>query len=112
MNKRLLSNAAPPGENAGKILEPTAVARQLVVAGPMRAGGRLLEASPGASLEVPAGVATKELRVVAFVQERASRRILGSGTRDVGAIVGPCPSRCSTSKICASTSMAFRRVMG
>jgi hypothetical protein len=67
------------GENAGKVLEHTAVARQLVVAGPTAAGGGSLKAS----LKVPSGVATKELRVVAFVQERASRHILGSATRDV-----------------------------
>jgi hypothetical protein len=67
------------GENAGKVLEHTAVARQLVVGGPMPAGGGSLRAS----LKVPSGVAAKELRVVAFVQERASRRVLGSGTRDL-----------------------------
>lgn len=69
------------GENAGKVLEHTAVARQLVVAGPTPATGGSLKAS----LEVPAGVATKELRVIAFVQERASRHILGTATRDVEA---------------------------
>jgi hypothetical protein len=67
------------GENAGKVLEHTAVARQLVVAGPTPATGGSLKAS----LKLPSGVATKELRVVAFVQERASRHILGTATRDV-----------------------------
>ncbi len=69
------------GENAGKVLEHTAVARRLVVAGPTSATGASLKAS----LEVPSGVATKELRVIAFVQERASRRVLGTATRDVEA---------------------------
>ncbi|MEA2751799.1 MAG: hypothetical protein QOI41_5942, partial [Myxococcales bacterium] len=67
------------GENAGKMLEHTAVARQLVVAGPTSAAGGSLKAS----LQVPTGVAAKELRVVAFVQERASRHVLGTATRDV-----------------------------
>jgi len=67
------------GENAGKVLEHTAVARQLVVAGPTPAAGASLKAR----LEVPSGVAPKELRVVAFVQERASRHILGTATRDL-----------------------------
>ena len=67
------------GENAGKTLEHTAVARQLVVAGPMPAAGASIEAS----LKVPAGVAAKELRIVAFVQERGSRRVLGTATRDL-----------------------------
>jgi hypothetical protein len=69
------------GENAGKMLEHTAVARQLLVAGPTAAAGGSLKAS----LKVPPGMAPKELRVVAFVQEHASRHILGSGTRDVDA---------------------------
>lgn len=69
------------GENAGKVLEHTAVARQLVVAGPTPAAGGSLKAS----LKVPPGMAPKELRVVAFVQEHASRHILGTATRDVDA---------------------------
>ena len=67
------------GENAGKVLEHTAVARQLVVAGPTPASGGSLKTS----LVVPSGVLPKDLRVVAFVQERASRRILGTATRDL-----------------------------
>lgn len=69
------------GENAGKVLEHTAVARQLVVVGPTAAAGGSLKTS----LKVPPGLAAKELRVVAFVQEHASRHILGSATRDVDA---------------------------
>ena len=69
------------GENAGKVLEHTAVARQLVVAGPAAPAGGSLRAS----LKIPSGVMAKELRVVAFVQERASRHILGTATRDLEA---------------------------
>lgn len=69
------------GENAGKVLDHTAVARQLVIVGPAPAAGGSLEAS----LKKPPGVAAKELRVVAFVQERASRHVLGTATRDLDA---------------------------
>ena len=60
-------------------LEHTAIARELVAAGavPM-AGG-----SAKAALQSPAGVGPRELRIVAFVQERRSRRILGTMTRDL-----------------------------
>jgi hypothetical protein len=71
--------AVPRGENAGKTLEHTAVARQLVIAGPSPAAGASLKTS----LKVPSGLSTKELRVVAFVQERGSRKVLGTATRDV-----------------------------
>jgi hypothetical protein len=69
------------GENAGKVLEHTAVARQVVVVGGTPAAGGSLKTS----LAIPAGVSPKELRVVAFVQEHASRHILGTATRDVEA---------------------------
>jgi len=65
------------GENAGKVLEHTAVARQLVVVGTTPAAGGSLKTS----LAIPAGVSPKELRVVAFVQEHASRHILGTAGR-------------------------------
>jgi len=73
--------AALRGENAGKTLEHTAVTRQLVVAGAAPATGGSLTAS----LTVPQGLAAKDLRVVAFVQERASRKVLGTATRDLEA---------------------------
>ena len=69
------------GENAGKTLEHTAVTRQLVVVGAAPATG----ASLTTSLAVPQGLSAKELRVVAFVQERASRKVLGTATRDLEA---------------------------
>jgi hypothetical protein len=71
--------AVPRGENAGKTLEHTAVTRQLVVAGPAPPAGATLKTT----LTLPAAVPAKELRIVAFVQERGSRKVLGTATRDV-----------------------------
>ncbi len=69
----------PRGENAGLTLEHTAIVRELVVAGPApKAGGAL-----DAKLKAPSSVAARDLRVVAFVQERGSRRVLGTATRDL-----------------------------
>jgi hypothetical protein len=68
--------AVPKGENAGSTLEHTAIARALRVAGPVSAQGGTVRTS----VRTPAGVAPDELCVVAFVQERASRRVLGTGT--------------------------------
>ncbi len=73
--------AVPQGENAGKTLEHTAVTRKLLVAGKVPGPGTALTAS----LQVPQGLSAKELRIVAFVQERASRKVLGTVTRDVEA---------------------------
>lgn len=42
-----------------------------------------LERAQRASLKSQPGVAAKDLRVVAFVQERGSRRVLGTTTRDL-----------------------------
>jgi hypothetical protein len=73
--------AVARGENGGKTLEHTAVSRQLVVAGATPAAG----ASLTASLMVPEGLTAKDLRIVAFVQEHASRKVLGTATRDLDA---------------------------
>jgi hypothetical protein len=72
--------AVPSGENAGSTLEHTAVARELTVAGAVPAAGASLKAT----LKVPPGLTAKDLRIVAFVQERSSRRVLATSTRDVG----------------------------
>lgn len=69
----------PKGENAGSTLEHTAIARELVVAGAIPAAG----GASKATLKAPPGIDTKELRIVAFVQERGSRRIHGTMTRDL-----------------------------
>jgi hypothetical protein len=61
----------PRGENAGNRLAHTAIARDLRVLGP---------AHGTVSTTVTGG---PDLRVVAFVQERASRRVLGTATRDL-----------------------------
>lgn len=66
------------GENRGSVLEHTAIARDLVSAGVVPIGGGVAKAT----IKAPAGVASKDLRLVAFVQERASRKILGTTTRD------------------------------
>ena len=73
--------AIPRGENSGSTLEHTAIARELVVVWPAPAAGGSLKTS----LNSPAGIAPKDLRIVAFVQERASRRVLGTQTRDLDA---------------------------
>ena len=69
----------PKGENAGSTLEHTAIVRELVVAGATPAAGATLKAS----LKSPANVGAKDLRVVAFVQERGSRHVLGTATSDL-----------------------------
>jgi hypothetical protein len=73
--------AVARGENGGKALEHTAVARELVSVGPVPASG----ASRRVSLKAPPGVSAPELRVVAFVQERKSRHVLGASSRDLEA---------------------------
>ncbi|HSO35503.1 MAG TPA: DUF1223 domain-containing protein [Labilithrix sp.] len=69
------------GENGGSTLEHTAIARELGIAGAVPAAGGTLKAT----VKPPAGVTAKDLRVVAFVQERASRRVIATATRDAGA---------------------------
>jgi hypothetical protein len=66
------------GENGGSTLEHTAIARDLAVAGAVPAAGATVKAT----LKAPPGVAAKDLRIVAFVQERSARRVLGTATRD------------------------------
>lgn len=57
--------AVPRGENAGKALEHTAIVRKL-------------EVGPHATFTLPNGLAANDVRIVAFLQERARRRILGA----------------------------------
>lgn len=66
------------GENGGSTLEHTAIARELVIAGAVPASGGILKSS----VKLPAGVTAKDLRIVAFVQERAARKVIGTATRD------------------------------
>jgi hypothetical protein len=65
------------GENAGETLAHTAIARELRVLGAVPAAGATLRTT----MKPPRGVAAEGLHVVAFVQERASRRVLGAATR-------------------------------
>jgi hypothetical protein len=62
------------GENAGAMLEHTAVARELIVVGVVPPGGGTQKVTR------PLPADSRGLRVVAFVQERASRHVLGSTT--------------------------------
>jgi hypothetical protein len=63
------------GENAGRTLRHTAVVRELREAGKVPAGA----ADWNAEVLVPLDVSWKRARVVAFVQEGRSRRILAAG---------------------------------
>jgi hypothetical protein len=65
------------GENGGSTLEHTAITRDLFVAGAVAAAGGSLKAS----VKAPNGLTAKDLRIVAFVQERASRRVLATTSR-------------------------------
>ena len=62
------------GENSGRRLQHVSVARALVLAGTVKAGETF---SKQISLSIPAGAGKDGLRVVAFVQERSSGRVLG-----------------------------------
>ena len=64
------------GENGGSTLEHTAIVRDFASAGAVPAAGASLKVT----LKAPAGVTAKDLRIVAFVQERASRRVIGTTT--------------------------------
>jgi len=66
------------GENGGSTLEHNAIARELVIAGAVQGAGGTLKTT----IKVPLGVTGKDLRIVAFVQERAARKVIGTATRD------------------------------
>ena len=63
------------GENSGRHLRHVAVVRSLVMAGTAKAGTAF---SQQVSLIIPPGAGKGGLRIVAFVQERASGRVLGA----------------------------------
>jgi hypothetical protein len=69
--------AVPRGENAGRTLDHTAIARELRVLGPAAATG----GSFATRVTPPKGLAAADARVVALVQERSSRRVLGASAR-------------------------------
>jgi hypothetical protein len=72
-----LSTDVPRGENAGRRLRHPSTVRHLSVLGTAGAGGEAAFASEP-SVEIGRGWRRKNLRVVVFVQERASRRVLGA----------------------------------
>lgn len=55
----------PRGENAGRTLDHTAIVREL-------------KTGPHGTFALPKGLAAGDLKIVAFVQEQTSRRILGA----------------------------------
>ena len=61
------------GENTGRTLKHVAVVRSLSVVGSVGSG----EFSKEVELKIPAGAGGNGLRVVAFVQDRATGRVLG-----------------------------------
>lgn len=72
--------AVARGENSGSTLEHTAIARELVV---VAAAPREGLPTKTTTLKAPVGIAARDLRVVAFVQERGTRRVLGTATKDL-----------------------------
>lgn len=74
-----LLSSVSRGENSGRRLKHTAVVRQLSVVGTVsNEGGKAFTASPVVTLDK--GWQRENLRVVVFVQERASRKVLGAAT--------------------------------
>jgi hypothetical protein len=68
------------GENAGRTLDHVAIVRSLQSLGPVALAG----GAPRTVVRPPSGIEAPDgspFSVVAFVQERGSRRVLGSGTR-------------------------------
>lgn len=65
------------GENGGRTLDHTAVVRELETAGMVSLRG----GDARATLRLPAGIPTEQLRVVAFAQRARDRQIVGSATR-------------------------------
>jgi hypothetical protein len=66
------------GENRGRTLKHSAVLRRLIVAGTLAAGRHA--ASVKTSVPIGEGWKLGRLRVVAFVQERGSRKVLGAAS--------------------------------
>lgn len=74
-----LANDVPRGENAGRKIQHTGVVRLLKSLGRVDAATASLEAE----IQLAAGWKSFNLTVVAFAQERVSRRILGAATTKV-----------------------------
>ena len=78
-----LSSDVPRGENAGRSLKHTAVVRQLQTVGEVAAGSYKFTANTA----VPFNPAWRKdnLRIVIFIQERRTRRVLGAASLKVSA---------------------------
>jgi hypothetical protein len=73
-----LVTEVPRGENRGRTLEHNAVVRYLGAVGEMPQSNR--EVSLTTSIVLAEDWQPKQLRVIAFVQERNSRRIVGAAS--------------------------------
>jgi hypothetical protein len=71
--------SVPRGENAGKTLAHTAIARSLVDAGAIAAEG----GSVRVTISLPAGLTADGARVIAFVERDAPRRVVAVSAVDV-----------------------------
>jgi hypothetical protein len=76
-----LTSEVEGGENRGRVLKHSSVVRSLTKLGSLTA---LNAFSRVTSIPAAPFWATKNIAVVAFVQERASRRIVGAGTTRLG----------------------------
>ena len=74
-----LHSSVARGENAGRSLSHTAVVRQLSVIGNLNSqSGKTFNASP--AVNIASNWKRQNLRAVVFIQERESRRVLGSSS--------------------------------
>ncbi len=76
-----LSTNVRRGENSGRVLSHAAVVRSLASVGPLSL--RFGVQTTTASLAVAPAWSRENLRVVAFVQEQVTRRIVGAGSQSV-----------------------------
>jgi hypothetical protein len=76
-----LSSEVPRGENAGRSLKHTAVVRQLQTIGEVASGAKKFNAN----VALPADTRWRKdnLRIVVFIQERGTRRVLGAASTKV-----------------------------
>jgi hypothetical protein len=78
-----LSSDVPRGENAGRSLKHTAVVRHLQTVGEVAAGSNKFTAN--AAVPSNTGWRKDNLRIVVFIQERRTRRVLGVASMKVSA---------------------------
>ena len=78
-----LSSEVPRGENAGRSLKHTAVVRHLQTVGEVAAGSNKFTADAAVSFNT--SWRKENLRIVVFIQERRTRRVLGAASLKVPA---------------------------